>query len=244
MTRSEKTHPSQWLSAILWTVVITAAAVLLLVFSPTAREVVGEASLTVFQIVTAPFVLEASLALLGLCIVLMINQYRHHKEGDGWVYLEKQEPSSDAVPGTEDPPHRHDAVVWHDKPERFDEAAAKLDVIEGYVDLGLAGDALRELELLPEELAGAEQVDEMRIRALAMAGRLPEAVRLLDERAGMHPGRSSRLARAAVAVAAWLQEQGEAGPAIDDWLERSRRLDPQVIGALPPGHALKARTDN
>lgn len=220
-----------------------AAVLVLLWLSPTAREVVGEASLTVFQIVTAPFILETSLALLGLCIVMAINHYRQEKDGDGWVYLEKREVSSEPGAVANDPPHRHEAVIWQEKPASFDEAATQFEVIEGYLDLSLADDALQELAALPESLGKTERADDLHILALAMAGKLSAAARMTDERAASHPERSTRLAKSALAVAGWLHQNNHAGDEIEAWLARGSRLDSQAIDALPTDHPLRVRMD-
>lgn len=243
MTQSETKSHRRWLAPLAWSIAAVAAVLVLLWLSPTAREVVGESSLTVFQIVTAPFILETSLALLGLCIVMAINHYRQEKDGDGWVYLEKRE-----VPGkpdvvADDPPNRHQAVIWQEKPASFDEAATQFEVIEGYLDLGLADDALQELAALPESLGITERADDLHILALAMAGKLSAAARLTDERAASHPERSTRLAKATLAVAGWLHQNNQASSEIDAWLARGTRLDSQAIDALPTGHALRARMD-
>jgi hypothetical protein len=242
MTPSEtKTH-RRWIVPVMWSVGALVAIGVLLKVSPTAREVVGESALTIFQIVTAPFILETTLALLGLLIVLAINHYRQQKEGDGWVYLQKQEPSPAADTGAMDPPHRHEAVVWGEKPAPFDEAATELEVVEGYVDLGLADEALKELASLPAGLGQTAQAVDLHIRALTIAGQMPQAVRVLDERARSHPEEAGLLSKTALAVADWLHENKQAGAAIDDWLQRSRLLDPQAIDTLPADHALRARS--
>ena len=226
----------------MWSVAVLVAVIVLLKLSPTAREVVGESALTIFQIVTAPFILETSLVLLGLLIVMAINQYRQHKEGDGWVYLQKQEPSQAADTGTMDPPHRHEAVVWGEKPAPFDEAATELEVVEGYVDLGLADDALQELASLPAGLGQTAHAVDLHIRALAIAGQVPQAAMVLDERARDHPEEAAMLSKTALSVANWLHENKHAEAAIDEWLQRSRHLDQQVINTLPAGHSLRARS--
>jgi hypothetical protein len=242
MTPSEtKTH-RRWIVPVMWSVGALVAIVVLLKVSPTAREVAGESALTIFQIVTAPFILETTLALLGLLIVMAINHYRQQKEGDGWVYLQKQEPPPAADTGVMDPPHRHEAVVWGEKPAPFDEAATELEVVEGYVDLGLADDALQELASLPAGLGQTAQAGDLHIRALAIAGQVPQAARVLDERARDHPEESAMLSKTALTVASWLHENKHEEVAIDEWLHRSRLLDPQVIDTLPPGHALRARS--
>lgn len=227
---------------MMWSVAALAAVIVLLKLSPTAREVVGESALTIFQIVTAPFILETSLALLGLCIVMAINHYRQQKEGDGWVYLQKQEPSRAVDKEAMDPPHRHEAVVWGEKPAPFDEAATELEVVEGYVDLGLADDALQELASLPAGLGQTAHAVDLHIRALAIAGQLPQAAMELDERARDHPEEAAMLSKTALSVAGWLHENKQAEAGINEWLQRSRLLDPQAIDTLPAGHALRARS--
>jgi hypothetical protein len=242
MTPSEtKTH-RRWIVPVVWSVGALVAVMVLLKVSPTAREVVGESALTIFQIVTAPFILETTLALLGLFIVMAINHYRQLKDGDEWVYLQKQEPPPAADTGVMDPPHRHDAVVWTEKPAHFDEAATELEVVEGYVDLGLADDALQELASLPAGLGQTAHAVDLQIRALAIAGKVQQAAMVLDERAREHPEDAGMLSKAALSVAGWLHENKQAETGINEWLQRSRHLDPQVMDALPAGHALRARS--
>ena len=142
---------------------------------------------------------------------MAINQYRQHKEGDGWVYLQKQEPSQAADTGTMDPPHRHEAVVWGEKPAPFDEAATELEVVEGYVDLGLADDALQELASLPAGLGQTAQAVDLHIRALAIAGQMPQAAMVLDERARIILRRPVCCQKPRSSVANWLHENKQAG---------------------------------
>lgn len=51
--------------------------------------VLGEWVGMVIGIMTTPFFLEASFAILGLVLVITLNQWRQHKEGDDFVYLEQ-----------------------------------------------------------------------------------------------------------------------------------------------------------
>lgn len=232
-----------WIAPVLWSVGVVVALVILLRVSPTAREVVGETALTVFQILTSPFVLETSLAIAGLCIVMAINHYRQQKEGDGWVYLQKQEPASGEDALTDDPPHRHDAVIWSEKPEAFDEAAAELEVVEGYVDLELADDALQQLASLPESVRRQERADDLFVRALVITGRLSEAASVFEQNTKDHPERSARLAGTALSVARWLSENKKPEADIKVWLQNSIRLDARTLDSLPADHELRARAD-
>jgi hypothetical protein len=227
----------------LWSLGAMTALMILLRVSPTAREVVGESALTIFQILTAPFVLETCLAIAGLCIVMAINHYRQQKEGDGWVYLQRQEPQPGVDDGAGDPPHRHDAVLWHEKPGAFDEVTTEFEVIEGYVDLGLADDALQELAALPQSMRQKEQACDLFVRALVISGRLPEAAGEFEKSAKDHPERSERLAGTALSVACWLNNNRKAETEIDEWLLKSRRVDARAFDKLPADHALKARAD-
>lgn len=232
-----------WIAPVAWSISAVVALAVLLRVSPTAREVVGETALTVFQVLTSPFVLETSLAIAGLCIVMAINHHRQQKEGDGWVYLQKQEPASGGGTHADDPPHRHDAVIWSEKPEAFDEAAAELEVAEGYVDLGLAEDALQQLASLTESVRRQERAGDLFVRALVMAGRFPEAASVLEQSAKDHPERASRLAGTALSVARWLSENKKPQADIEAWLEKSVRLDARALDSLPADHELRARAE-
>jgi hypothetical protein len=62
--------------------------------SPTAREVVWTGVTNLFGFFTTPFVLEASLAVFGLLAVVTWNEWRRQQDGDEWVYLPADPPSS------------------------------------------------------------------------------------------------------------------------------------------------------
>lgn len=66
----------------------------------TAREVIGDAFAGLFGFFTTPFVLEISVAVIGLISVISYNQWRISQEGDGWVLLpeSKENPEIAAEP--------------------------------------------------------------------------------------------------------------------------------------------------
>ncbi|MCB1207990.1 MAG: hypothetical protein KDK97_01625 [Verrucomicrobiales bacterium] len=66
----------------------------------TAREVLSSAGWATFTFFTTPFILEASVALLGLCMVIAWNNRRIEREGDDWVVMEvPDEPKKDDASG-------------------------------------------------------------------------------------------------------------------------------------------------
>jgi hypothetical protein len=72
----------------------------------------GEWVGTMIGILTTPFFMEASFAILGLFIVISLNHWRQHKEGDELVYLEQ-------VAGPEVPadlPEHAKWALYRDKP--------------------------------------------------------------------------------------------------------------------------------
>lgn len=74
---------------IFWTLCSALGLYALIHFNPTAREVIGGAALTTFQVITSPFILESSLVLIGICVVLALSQWRMDEDAkDEWVYLE------------------------------------------------------------------------------------------------------------------------------------------------------------
>lgn len=66
---------------------------------------VGEWLGTVIGIMTTPFFMEATFAILGLVIVITLNSWRQRKEGDEFVYLEQ-------VSGPDVPAHLPDHAQW------------------------------------------------------------------------------------------------------------------------------------
>jgi hypothetical protein len=74
---------------IFWTLCSVLGLYALIHFNPTAREVIGGAALSTFQVITSPFILESSLVLIGICVVLALSQWRQDEDAkDEWVYLE------------------------------------------------------------------------------------------------------------------------------------------------------------
>ena len=76
---------------------VLAALALLVRFNATAREVIGEGVRLLFTLFTTPFILESSIAIIGLLILITWNQHRLQKDGDGWVEMEvPAKPKSEA----------------------------------------------------------------------------------------------------------------------------------------------------
>lgn len=65
---------------------------------PDLRETLVQAAANLFGFVTTPFILEATVGLLGLVIVMTYNQWRINKEGDGWVILPEDDPAPSSPP--------------------------------------------------------------------------------------------------------------------------------------------------
>lgn len=67
--------------------------------------ILGEWIGTMVGVMTTPFFLEASFAVIGLCVVLALNHWRMRKSGDELVYLER-------VDGPDLPPDLPDHAKW------------------------------------------------------------------------------------------------------------------------------------
>lgn len=81
-------------------------------------------------IVTTPFFMEASFVILGFTIVISINTWRRHKDGNELVYLERVE-DSDAV-GLPD----HASWAVYSKPPLAGEVPSRLAQAEGALEIG------------------------------------------------------------------------------------------------------------
>jgi hypothetical protein len=83
-----------WLESLLWTIGIAVAAGIAAYVNETAREVVMQGLAYLFAFITTPFVLEATAAFVGLCVVIAVNNRRLEREGDGWVEMEVKQPQT------------------------------------------------------------------------------------------------------------------------------------------------------
>lgn len=90
-----QTHPSKspwWLESVLWSAAVIAGVALAAYLNETAREIVAQGLAYFFTFFSTPFVLETATAFVGFCIVMIINNRRLEREGDGWVEMEIQDP--------------------------------------------------------------------------------------------------------------------------------------------------------
>lgn len=91
----------------------------------------GEWFGSMIGIATTPFFMEASFILLGLMIVIGINSWRRHKEGDDFVYLEQ-------VTGPDVPknlPEQAGWAIYQEKPLNCIEPTP-MELAEGAFDIG------------------------------------------------------------------------------------------------------------
>lgn len=114
--------------------------------------VVGEWFGTMLGIATTPFFLKASVAVLGLIVVISLNIWRRHKEGDEFVILEQV--SGPDVPA-DLPEHARWAIYRRGNVENPVEPTA-LDLAEGALAIGDFAAVIGHLEALStDELAEA-----------------------------------------------------------------------------------------
>lgn len=158
-----------WITPLLFGIVFLAAIAFAWNTSEIARELLSKSVMTIAGTVASPFILEATVALVGLVLVLTYNQWRMQKEGDGWVYLAQTEPDQASLEaGAQTPPQRLEGVILPTAPNGATGLEAKLAIAEGYLELGLTQDALAHLEMLSVE----EKQDP---RVIAARAKIPQA---------------------------------------------------------------------
>jgi len=175
----------------------------LLVTSETAREVVVDWLTLAFTIVTTPFILETTAASLFLLGLLAFNRWRLQKEGDGWVYLMTQE--TDATGKEKGAARKIHSMILPNKPEPVDEELDEAGVIEGYLELGMAAQAMEEMNRAQMESAQTLDAALLRIRVLASNLETSAALDLHRETSVRHPEAQERLAQNAEQTAGWLR---------------------------------------
>lgn len=157
-----------------------AALFLGLVMATGLPGVAGEFFARITGIVTTPFLLEGTLAIVGFLIVILINHWRHQREGDELVYLDEIKDAPKGVPD-----HARWAI-YKNKP--LDAAnLPSSDLLEGAVAIGDHETAIEILDSMSDEERHRPEVMLQRI-ALAKATGKEELARRLEaelaERAG------------------------------------------------------------
>lgn len=86
---SESVLPKRWwLVPLLFLLTFVGCAVAAWNYDETAREILAKSFFTIAGTLASPFILETSVALGGLTIVLVFNEYRRLKDGPDWVEME------------------------------------------------------------------------------------------------------------------------------------------------------------
>ncbi len=204
----------QYLWPVLWTALGMMGYALLLIFSPTAREVSRETAIMLFSILSTPFILETTFALLGIFIVMGINHWRLSKEGDGWVYMVSQEVNESEAGAKAS--QRLQGIIFQDKPLTLDLESAAQGVLEGYLDLGMAAQALKELREqsdLPDDAPTAA----LQIRILAANIDTESARTLLQQSIERFPQSGELFKQTGKAITIWLQIHLPGHEAIRVW---------------------------
>lgn len=126
----------------------------------------GEWVGTMIGVMTTPFILEASFVILGFVIVIGLNVWHRHREGDEWVYLEQVK--SDELPA--DLPDQARWAVFRDPPPPGEEPDS-LVRIEGALAIGDFASAADLLAEMDETELRKPEVLRLRLAMARMTGR-------------------------------------------------------------------------
>jgi hypothetical protein len=202
---------------------LAGGAAALLVSSETAREVTLDSLKLVFTIVTTPFILETTVASLFLLGLLAYNRWRLQKEGDGWVYLMTQE--TDAAGAGKGAASKVHSMVLPNKPEPVDEELDEAGVIEGYLELGMAAQAMEEMNRAQMDSANTLEAALLHIRVLAANLETLAALELHRETSARHPAAQERLAQNAEQIVSWFHAHLPShGPEAALWREQAGKI--------------------
>lgn len=124
----------------------------------------GEFFARVLGIVTTPFILEASLCILGFVIVLTLNQWRQMREGDEFVYLEQVTERAANLPD------QARWAVYPDKPLEPGHVSER-DLLEGALSIGDHAEAISLLEGMTETERSQPEVLRLRVSLAKATGK-------------------------------------------------------------------------
>ncbi|MCE9519663.1 MAG: hypothetical protein K8R87_08945 [Verrucomicrobia bacterium] len=226
--------------ALFGTLLVVGGFAALLLLNPTAREVTLDSLGLIFAFFTTPFILETTCAALFLFGLLAYNRWRLHQEGDGWVWLMTQEQDEKKLPAAIT--QRLQSTVLINKPESLDEAQAEAGVIEGYLDLGMATQARKELETDPSAAESHPSIEAviLRIRVLAANLENDAAMQLLHSTTAAVPESQPAFAAACLENARWLLKHLHRDDLAKLWLAQAQLFDAVAMHDLPAADPLRA----
>ncbi|MEK7953948.1 hypothetical protein [Luteolibacter soli] len=136
----------------------------------------GEFFAKVIGLITTPFILEASVIIFGFILVISLNLWRQHREGDEFVYLDEVKDAPKQLPA------QARWAIYRNKPlEAGDPALA--DLLEGAVAIGDHESAVEILDTMGDEERHQPEVMRQRI-TLAKATGKDELARRLEAELG------------------------------------------------------------
>lgn len=138
---------------------------------------VGEWFAMVLGIITTPFLMEGSFIIIGLLIVMMLNYWRLHREGDELVYLDQAE-----GPGSETLPDSARWAIYKDQPPSG-ENPALLDQAEGALEVADYDTAIEAFAAMNDAERESAPVLKLRI-TLARATGKDDLIKKLETKLG------------------------------------------------------------
>lgn len=134
----------------------------------------GEFFGRILGIISTPFLMEATLAVMGLVLVLTINHWRQQRDGNELVYLEEIEDPPAGLP---------DQTRWavYPEPPLPPETPANRDLLEGALAIGDHPAALEILAAMDERERRDPSVLRQRIALARATGKIELARRLEAE---------------------------------------------------------------
>ena len=136
----------------------------------------GEWVGTVIGIMTTPFIMEGSFLVIGLMIVVSLNIWRRHKDGDDCVYLEQV--TGPDVPG--DLPDQASWAIFREKPLDVG-APSALEFAEGALAAGDHDTAAQWIASLEPKMLRHPEVLKLRLELARASGHHDLATRLERE---------------------------------------------------------------
>lgn len=226
-------NPPENASRVHWPLMLSTALavglIMVILTNEEGQELAKGTLRALFSVLTTPFILEATSVFILSVALLTYNRWRREKDGDDWVYMVTQEQDDPTVP--ESITQRLQSTIVETKPDDSLLTSSNYSALEGYLELGMAAEALAELKKLPDTDDSLEFA-QLKIRVLGSNLEIAKAQAVVSAVLDQHANSRPALARTALENAFWIHQHLKRPELGSQWVQMATALQPDIFAKM------------